>query len=75
MGSVVIISIRFTALGLDSSRSNRISFDYSISFDFLRTCRPSKEYWTDDNNSSRVPYIDDGRKVELSNARTPRLYR
>lgn len=30
MGSVVIITIRFTALGLDSSRSNRISFERSI---------------------------------------------
>lgn len=30
MGSVVIITIRFTALGLDSSRSNRISLERSI---------------------------------------------
>lgn len=55
-GQWLIIAIRFTALVLDSSRSNRISLDYSISFDFLRTCRPSKEYWTDDNNSSGELY-------------------
>ena len=33
------------------------SFDYSISFDFLRTCRTCKAYWTSDNNFSRLPYI------------------
>lgn len=63
-GSVVIIPIRFTALNLDSFRSNRISlergavpsssFNYSISFDFLRTCRPCKVYWANDNNFSRT---------------------